>query len=81
MVSVPTSSCGSGQSLMNLLQKQQVMHFLLGLNDEYKISRGSILMMQLLPGLNQVYRLFLQEEKQRECQINIGLKLIFCCTC
>jgi len=41
------------------------MQFLVGLNDDYKVTRGSILMMKPLPSIDQVYQLVSQEEKQR----------------
>ena len=41
------------------------MQFLVGLNEDYKIIRGSILMMKPLPNIDQVYSLIQQEEKQR----------------
>jgi len=41
------------------------MQFLVGLNEEYKTIRDSILMMKPLPNIDQVYSLILQEEKQR----------------
>jgi len=41
------------------------MQFLVGLNDEYKVIKGSILMMKPLPSIDQVYQLVIQEEKQR----------------
>lgn len=68
MVNIPTCSCGSGSAFMKLLQEQQVMKFLMGLNDNYTSARGNILMIQPIPTLNQAYRLILQDEKQREMQ-------------
>ena len=52
------------------------MQFLVGLNEDYKIIRGSILMMKPLPNIDQVYSLILQKEKQRflgaASQLNFG---------
>lgn len=67
MIDLPTCNCGTGSGYMKLLQTQQVMQFLVGLNDTFKTARGNILMMNPIPNLNQVYRLILQEEKQRDC--------------
>lgn len=64
-IEVPVCACG--KSFVKLLQSQQVMQFLMGLNDDFKTARGSILMMHPLHNLSQVYRLILQEEKQRGC--------------
>lgn len=58
---------------LGILHEQQVMHSLMGLNDEYKNVRGNILMMQPLPNLSQTYRLILQEEKQRECNSSFSI--------
>jgi len=38
---------------------------LAGLNEDYKLIRGSILMMKPLSNIDQVYSLILQKEKQR----------------
>jgi len=48
-----------------MIQDQQLMQFLVGLNDDYKTIRGSILMMKPFPSIDQVYQLIIQEEKQR----------------
>lgn len=70
MLELPTCTCGTSSKFVQILQKQ-VLQFLLGLKDVFKIARGNILMMHPLPNLNQAYRLILQEERQRECG-NIG---------
>lgn len=73
MITLLAYSCGTGQGFMTLIQTQQVLHFFMGLNDVYKNELGSILTMDPLPGLNQVYRLILQKEKQRECHEYVGM--------
>lgn len=40
----------------------------MGLNKDFKTTRGNILMMHPFPSMNQAYRLVLQDERQRECQ-------------
>lgn len=67
MISLPCCTCGNGSVYMKLLEDQQVLQFLMGLHEEFKIERENILMMQHLPKLSQVYRLILQEERQRDC--------------
>ena len=37
----------------------------MGLNDDYKVLKGSILMMKHFPTIDQVHQLIIQEEKQR----------------
>jgi len=37
---------------------------LVGLHEEYKVTRGNILMMKPLPNIDKVYSMILQEEKQ-----------------
>lgn len=73
LLCVPACTCGSGSVFLGILNEQQVMQFLMGLNDDYKHVRGNILMMQPLPTLSQAYRLILQEEKQRECNVPLSL--------
>lgn len=47
---------------------------MVGLNEDYEAARGSILMMKLLPNIDQVYIMILQEAKKRSlnamCQIS-----------
>ena len=42
-----------------------MLQFFVGLNNDYKVARGSILIMKPLPDIDQVYNMTLQEEKQR----------------
>ena len=69
MVTIPHCNCGltcaSLIAATKLIQDQQLMQFLVGLNDDNKVIRGSILMMKPLPNIDQVYQLIIQEEKQR----------------
>ena len=66
VVLVSPCSCDSNGSAMNLIERQQLMQFLMGLNDSYQVVRSSILMMNPLPTVNQASSLVLQEEQQRE---------------
>jgi len=69
MIRIPLCNCGiecaSFKAAHKLIQDQQLIQFLVGLNDDYKVIRGSILMMKPLPNIDQVYSLIQQEEKQR----------------
>ena len=69
LITIPQCSCGAGRASLvaahKLILNQQVLQFLVGLNDDYKVARGSILMMKPLPDVDQEYNLILQEEKQR----------------
>ncbi|XP_057975992.1 uncharacterized protein LOC131163422 [Malania oleifera] len=47
-------------------QKEYVVQFLMGLNDSFTHSRGQILHMDLMPSIDRVLSLTLQEEKQRK---------------
>jgi len=61
MITIPHCSCGltcaSLIAATKMIKDQQLMQFLVGLNDEYKVIRGSILLMKPLPSIDQVYRL------------------------
>lgn len=57
-----------GSKFVQLLKNQQVMQFLIGLNDEFKTGGGNILMIQPIPDLNKTYRLILQEEQERDAK-------------
>lgn len=73
ILNLPTCSYGAGSFFVKFIGDQQVLQFLMRLNDEFKTARGNILMMQPLPNMNQAYRLILQEEKQRENHNAMGM--------
>jgi len=58
--------CGINTALGRYTQEQNMIHFLMGLNDSYTSVRGSLLMMSPLPSLGQTYSLLIQEERQRQ---------------
>ena len=53
--------CGSQQSQSGAQLKDQVFHFLMGLNDSYGHVRTQILITEPLPNISKVYSLILQE--------------------
>ena len=69
ITTIPHCSCGmecdSLKTIHKMIDNQQLMQFLVGLNDVYKTVRGNLLMMSPLPSLSQAYNVILQEEKQR----------------
>ena len=73
LITIPFCNCGvecvSLKAAQKLIQDQQLMQFLVGLTEDYKISRGSILMMKPLQNLNQVYGLIKHEEKLRALNV------------
>lgn len=58
--------CGINTKLMKYIQEQNMIHFLMGLNESYTSVRGNLLMMNPLPSLGQTYSLLIQEEMQRQ---------------
>ena len=58
-------NCGAQRTTLDLYDRDQVMRFLMGLNDSYSAIRGQILLYEPLPDINRVLSLILQEEKQR----------------
>jgi len=63
---VAPCSCDSTGSAMKLIGRQQLMQFLMGLNDCYQTVRSKILMLSPLPSVSQASSVVLQEEHQRE---------------
>lgn len=57
--------CASYKAVTKLIQNQQLLQFLVGLDEHYKGVRGNILMMKPLPDIDEVYSVLLQEENQR----------------
>jgi len=54
MITIPKygAECASLKAAYKLVHNQQLLQFLVGLNDDYKIARGSILMMKPLPDID-----------------------------
>ncbi|GAB4852776.1 hypothetical protein Ancab_040558 [Ancistrocladus abbreviatus] len=63
---MPVCTCEATQSLQKKEQDQELLQFLMGLNDDYNMMRENIFMMNPLPSIGQAYSLLVQEEKQRE---------------
>ncbi|XP_071699281.1 uncharacterized protein [Rutidosis leptorrhynchoides] len=77
LLAIPACSCGSNTAFMAILQEQQIMQFLMGLNDAYMLIRGNILMQSPLPSLSECYRLIIQEESQRNNTITNSKGVVF----
>ena len=60
-----TCVCGGLRPVLDHLQQEHVLQFLMGLNDDFAAVRGQILLMEPLPPINKVYSLVTQEERQR----------------
>jgi len=65
---VAPCSCDSTGSAMRLIERQQLLQFLMGLNDCYQTIRSNILMLNPLPSVSQARSMVLQEEHQRDIQ-------------
>ena len=59
---LPVCHCGGLQVWLEYQQQENVIEFLMGLNDSYAQTRGQILMMEPLPPLSKVFSLVIQEE-------------------
>jgi len=61
---VPICSCASADKLLKKEEKQKLVQFLIGLNDNYNAIRGNILMMNPLASISQIYSTLIQEENK-----------------
>ncbi|KAK9674206.1 hypothetical protein RND81_12G218200 [Saponaria officinalis] len=59
-------TCGAVEKQTKFREDQRVIQFLMGLNEDYSIMRGTILMQNPLPKLSTAYNNLIQEERQRE---------------
>jgi len=70
MMTIPTCTCGIEcacyKFVHKLIEKEQLIQLLMGLNDVYKTVRGNILMSKPPPSVSEAYYMLLQEEHQRE---------------
>lgn len=75
-----TCNCGGLKAVTRFQQQENVMKFLMGLNDSFTHVRGQILLMD---PINKVFSLILQEERQRTiCSIakpNFEAAHVSCC--
>ncbi|XP_060200884.1 uncharacterized protein LOC132629174 [Lycium barbarum] len=62
--------CERKAKLIKFLEDQRLIQFLMGLNNLYEQARGTILMMNPLPFMDQIYSLILQDEHQKEAYAN-----------
>ena len=51
---------------MKLIERKQLLQFLMGLNESYQLVRSNILVLNPLPSVSQASSMVLQEEQQRE---------------
>lgn len=58
-------SCGGIKPIIEHMESEFVMIFLMGLNDSYSSVRAQILLMNPIPAITKVFSLIIQEERQR----------------
>lgn len=51
-------TCGLTQRLQQKQQQQRMLQFIMRLNEQFAVIKGNVLMMQPIPTVSQVYRLF-----------------------
>ncbi|KAH0635991.1 hypothetical protein KY285_035674 [Solanum tuberosum] len=62
---IPSCECVNSSEFAKFVHNQNLVQFLMGLNDSYEQARGQILMMVPLPSLNKTYSLLIERESQR----------------
>ncbi|KAL2247235.1 UNVERIFIED_CONTAM: Retrovirus-related Pol polyprotein from transposon RE1 [Sesamum indicum] len=63
-------TCGSSKESARIKENDQLIQFLMGLNEAYDDVRSQILVMEPRPDINKAYSMVLNVEKQRE--VNFG---------
>lgn len=64
-----TCACDGLKPFLDHLDLEYVMIFLMGLNELYVVVQAQILLMKLIPPINDVFALIIQEEHQRSAGI------------
>ena len=59
-------TCGNVKAVASILSNNQLMQFLMILNESFDSVRSQILLLDLLPSINEVYSMVLRIEKQLE---------------
>ena len=57
-------TCGNVKAVANILSNNQLLQFLMGLNESFDGIRSQILLLDLLPSVKKVYSMVLRIEKQ-----------------
>ncbi|XP_057444806.1 uncharacterized protein LOC130737053 [Lotus japonicus] len=60
----PRCSCGAIKNIEDERNKNQVVRFLRGLNDQYSGVRSQLMLLDTLPNVNRVFALIAQQERQ-----------------
>lgn len=71
---LPACTCATVDAWKKIDQDQRLIQFLMGMNEDYRIIRGNLLMMQPLPSVSQAYVVLFLEEKQREVKASIQFR-------
>lgn len=66
---VPECSCVAAKVVVDALDSNRLIQFLMGLNDVYDSIRAQVLLMEPLPSTNKAYSMILRVEKQREVNL------------
>ncbi|KAL2230327.1 UNVERIFIED_CONTAM: hypothetical protein Sindi_1627100 [Sesamum indicum] len=66
----PNCTCGAAKEASEIRGNDNLMQFLMGLNESYDHNRSQILIMEPLPDSNKAYAMVLRVEKQK--QVNSG---------
>ena len=66
---IPSCICGAAKILGESSESHKIMHFLMGLGEEYDHSKDQILLMDPLPPVSKVFSMMLKVEKQKVTQM------------
>lgn len=61
----PPCQCPNSKEFSMHLERQKLMQFLMGLNENYDQSRSQILMVEPTPNINKAYAMLIERESQR----------------
>ncbi|KAL0462576.1 UNVERIFIED_CONTAM: hypothetical protein Slati_0145200 [Sesamum latifolium] len=64
-------TCGASKAVADLASFTQLMHFLMGLGNEFDHVRNQLLVMDPTPNVNKAYAIVLSVERQREVNMEL----------
>jgi hypothetical protein len=73
---VPECTCRGLKVLLDFPNQEYVYHFLMGLHESFAQIGGQILLIDPFPGINKVFSLVIQEERQREVATSYSMPAI-----
>ncbi|XP_070020289.1 uncharacterized protein [Nicotiana sylvestris] len=62
---IPSYDAANSREFVQFMERQKLLHFLMGLNESYEQARSQLLMMIPVPSVNKAYSMLMERESQK----------------